>query len=67
MERKNEEEKVFVATKNLGQDWASSFDGFSLEFFVTYWDFMKFSIVAIVKEFHDENILDKSLETPSKH
>ena len=56
-------EEVFTALSNLNRDKALGSDGFSIAFWQFSWDFVKEEIMGFFKEFHENNMFVRSLNS----
>ena len=56
-------EEVFTALSNLNRDKALGSDGFSIAFWQFSWDFVKEKIMGFFKEFHENNMFVRRLNS----
>jgi hypothetical protein len=61
MEREFEEEEVWEVVWNFKGDKAPGLDGFAKAFFQKCWEVLKVDIIVVLKEFHNSEKIEKSL------
>ena len=57
------EEEVHLALMDMNGDKAPGPDGFTVSFWQYYWEFVKEEVLEMFKEFHEQNVFLKSLNT----